>query len=494
MASSDQIPGKQPSAATSGSFGSERLGVTSTFDVADVTPASEPLPVIPYYQAASEFLGGQVEACSQSHGQLVADVRIHPLLAALHLAFATHRPICLSPDMVWLTLTQGLAYHINSNAEQLRHHFIRHKSKVNIVVRRDDFIKGFPENPWQEVFGEFSAAIHDHIGDAYDLIVADFSTTGAVERAASEIVLLDAMQAYFSYELVSVCGIPTITLEGTPADWHAIARRVGEFSHYGLDWWVAALEPLLEQFVAAASGKIDREFWDSIYKWHGSEGSGDSPFVSGWILKFFPYLSPTTKWEPDSLGGSAANYCRNPWMDRPLSFGNGPAPDRFPHLPARAPFRWNCRQMSYHMEFVGGLIGIRQDASTLCLCPEIGWVVWETGAEERKRRADSIAYETQRRAESEAAERIVSARNADAKAGFSAARSLGLQIHQLYVAASHPDRSVSSLDDGEQNRLLLELVTKSYEASMEFRRSWDAVHDQPPAACHSKWLSLWKRV
>ncbi len=494
MASSDQVPSMQPLAATEGSFGGQYRGVATTFDVADVLPASEPLRVIPYHQAASEFLGGQVEACSHYHVQLVADVRSHPLLSALYLAFATHRPICLSPDMVWLTLTQGLAYHINSDPERVRHHFVHHKSKLNISVRRDDFIKGSPDNPWQEVFGEFAAAIHDHIGDAYDLIVADFSTTGAVERAASEIVLLDAMQAYFTYELHSACGIPTITLEGTPADWHEIARRAGAFSRLGLDWWVAELEPLLQQFVAAASGKFDREFWNSIYKWHGSEGSGDSPFVSGWILKFFPYLSPTAQWEPDSPGRSAAKYCRNPWMNRPLSFGSGPAPGRFPRLPARAPFRWNYRETNYDMEFVGGLIGIRQDASTLCLRPEIGWVVWETGAEERKRRADDLAYERKRRAESEAAERIVAARNADAKAGFTAARSLGLRIHQLYLAASHSDRSVSSLGDGEQDLLLLELVTKSFEASMEFRRLWDAVHDQPPSVGHRKWLSLWKRV
>jgi hypothetical protein len=381
-----------------------------TFAVSQVTPATEPLPVIPYPQAATEFLGGQVESCSQYHGQLVAGVRFHPLIEALHRAFATHRSISLSPDVIWLTLTQGLAYHINANAEQLRHHFVRHEGKLKIVVRRDDFVKGSPENPWPEVFTEFSIAIREHIGDAHDLIVADFSTTGPVERAASEVVLLDAMQAYFTYEEATECGIPSITLEGTVADWQAIANRAKEFGRFGLGWWVDVLRPILDQFVAAANGMIDRTFWDSIYKWEGRDESGESPYVSGWVLKLFPYLSPVTDDLDDAGEGfpgetePAQSFCCNPWMTRPPSRGNGPAQDRFPQLPARAPFLWKYypHQKDYEMEFIGGLMGVRQDPQTLCLRPEIGWAVWEVGAERRKIKADAEAAAQARAAEERA--------------------------------------------------------------------------------------------
>ncbi|WP_272427393.1 DUF4419 domain-containing protein [Polyangium jinanense] len=33
----------------------------------------------------------------------------HALLGAVHLAFAQHRPLVLSPDAVWLTIAQGVA-------------------------------------------------------------------------------------------------------------------------------------------------------------------------------------------------------------------------------------------------------------------------------------------------------------------------------------------------------------------------------------------------
>ncbi len=484
--------GKQSSAMTTDSPPGEGGRNNRIFAVSNVPPATEPLPVIPYHQAVTEFLGGQIESCSQYHGQLVADVRMHPLIEALHRAFATHRPICFSPDIIWLTLTQGLAFHVNANAEQLRHHFVRHEGKLKINVRRDDFLKGSPENPWPEVFDEFSMAIRDHIGDAHRLIVANFSTTGPVERAASEVVLMDAMQAYFSYEMQTLCGIPSISLEGTPDDWQAIVHRAREFRRFGLDWWVTALEPLLEQFVTAANGKIDQPFWDSIYKWHGSDGSGQEPFVSGWVLKLFPYLNPLDQDGCSFRTVAEQSFCRNPWMTLPPSRGNGPAPDRFPHLPARAPFRWNYFETHFEMEFIGGLIGVKQDTQTLCLRPEIGWAVWEAGAEERKLKADAEAEIRKRKAVAEAAAKAAAAKNSEPKMRFNEARILGHQFHELYLATKLADPSSNNLEESEQNRFLLDLAIKTYQTNIEFQRSWDTVHGEPPAPSHTKWLSLWK--
>jgi len=345
--------------------------VSRTFSVSDVSVATEPLPELPYHEAVANFLCGPVESCSRYHGKLVANVVSHPLIAALHGAFTTHRPVTLSPDIIWLTMTQGLATHINQNSESLRRQFVSHDGKLTIKVRRDDFIKGSPENPWPEVFSAFSDQIHDYIGDSYDLIVADFSTTGALERAASEVVLLDSMQSYFEYELHTLCGIPTITLEGTVADWESIASRVEKFSEFGLEWWISSLRPILKQFVNAAAGQVDEDFWDSVYKYHGSKGSG-SPYVSGWVSRFFPYLR-------DRSGTST----RNQWIDAPPS-RSGPSREEFPNTASKAPFKWivglPLEDTTYKMEFIGGLIGVAQCPDTFTLRPEIGWAVRDTKA------------------------------------------------------------------------------------------------------------------
>ncbi len=355
--------------------------VSSTFTVADVSVATKPLPELPYHEAVANFLCGPVESCSRYHGRLVANVVSHPLIAALHGAFTAHRPIILSPDIIWLTMTQGLATHINQNAESLRRQFVSHDGKLTIEVHREDFIKGSPENPWPEVFSAFSDQIRNYIGDAYELIVADFSTTGAVERAASEVVLLDSMQSYFEYELRTLCGIPAITLEGTVADWESIASRAERFSEFGLAWWIKSLRPILKQFVDAAAGNVDRNFWDSIYKFQGSEGSG-SPYVSGWVNAFFPYLRDWTR-----------TLQRNEWIDAPLS-RNGPSREAFPNTASKAPFKWIIglppNTTTYEMEFIGGLIGVAQCSDTFTLRPEIGWAARETGTTKASDRDDPL--------------------------------------------------------------------------------------------------------
>jgi Domain of unknown function (DUF4419) len=153
------------------------------------------------------------------------------------------------------------------------------------VVRRDDFVKGSPENPWNEVIDEFSRQIGGRIGPKHGLIVSDFSTTGKLERVASEIVLMEAMRSYFEYEVHTLCGIPTVTLEGTEADWMKIRSRLDDLGDLDLEWWFVALRPVLDQFLAAVRGNPDRAFWGSIFKEKHESGG---PYLTGWLLRLFP--------------------------------------------------------------------------------------------------------------------------------------------------------------------------------------------------------------
>src|SRR5262249_6416622 len=199
----------------------------STFEVSDVERATRPLPEVPYKQAVEALLttglaeherrmiermrgrftialpepppSRPIEACARYHGRLLADVPFHPVVAAAHRSFMDHRPLRLSPDAIWLMICQAVANHVHAPAEELRARLVRHEGRARIDVRRDDFVKGSPENPWPEVFAEFSAGVRDHVGPAIDLFLPAFSTTGPAERAAAEVVLLDAVRSYFQY-------------------------------------------------------------------------------------------------------------------------------------------------------------------------------------------------------------------------------------------------------------------------------------------------------
>jgi Domain of unknown function (DUF4419) len=366
--------GRRISSPNDGSDSPSPASPGTVFSVDEVPVASRALPEIDPRSAIEGLAGGPVESCSDYRGTLVA-CRFHPLVGATWTAFNDHRPLVLSPDVIWLTIAQGLAIHINQQSERLRPLFVTHSGKRTLRVRRDDFVKGSPENPWGEVIEDFSRQIGEHTGPKHELIVADFSTTGAVERVASEVVLMDAMQNYFEFKLRSRCGIPTITLEGTVGDWEAIRSRLDGFRDFDLSWWTDLLRPILDHFVSAASGTPDRAFWRSILKVNGGSGG---PYLTGWLLRLFPYLqSMEYETEPSfRLTGRWINH-RNTFLaegrdDEPFA---GVTTERLPGSLSRAPFLWEYLDRRFNYEFIAGMIGIEQDRQTMGLRPKIGWAV-----------------------------------------------------------------------------------------------------------------------
>lgn len=379
--------------------------ICQVFNVSDVTIANTPLPEIAYKSAIEALLAPppvpkqlrhcveptshrparptrQVEACTRYHGSLVDNVNFHPFVAAVDLAFRGHRPIVLSPDMLWLLLAQGVANHINAHAEELRHQFVAHTGKATLIVRREDFLKGSPENPWSEVIYAFREQLREHIGPTtHDMFQPRFSTTTQLEQTAAVVVLMDAMQSYFSYEFHTKCGIPQVVLEGTLADWEQLAERAESMGRFGPAGWSATLSPILHQFVAAARGDIHTDFWNSFYK--SSDASG-GPYITGWITAFFPYLKSNSTGLATTLnpwleaGGERLEKLLDPHSrgDR-LAFPDGPTTEAFPSGLARAPFVWKYYDEMFNMEFLAGFVGVAQDTDTLRLRPEIGWAIVE---------------------------------------------------------------------------------------------------------------------
>lgn len=335
--------------------------MASTFEVSDVDAGRKQIETTGAKKAFAKRTGAGTEASSANQARLAGGV-IHPFVEAAHVAFDEHLPLVLSPDDVWLCIAQAFAHHVDQNAEALRGRFVRHEGKADIIVIRDEFRKGAPDNDWPGVFGEFSDAIAKHVGKQRDLVVADFSTTGPVERAASEVVLMAAMKNYFKYTVLTRCGIPRVTLLGTPADWTSIKQRATHLAEYGLETWIAALTPILDELCAASAGKPDRELWRSFYKFESGSG-GDR--VTGWINTLFPSVR---KHGADHL---EANPSATDWRG-----GHAPAPTQFPSGLAIAPFIWNYLGTLIPMEFVAGFAGISQ-GEDLAVRPAIGWAVRE---------------------------------------------------------------------------------------------------------------------
>jgi hypothetical protein len=204
---------------------------------------------------------------------------------AVRTAFSYEMPLALSPDHVWMAILQVFSEYVNTHAEELRSKFVNFDGKKVIEIRRDGFVRGNPEQDWSGVFEEFIQKIKEHTGSIYEVISANFSTTGPVERAAVGITFMDSMQKYFDYVIRTCCGIPRVTLLGDPLDWLILRKKAEELGKYGLDWWMKDLLPVLDEFYFSSQGQPNLEWWKSFYHYRGGSGVSE---VSGHIRVFFP--------------------------------------------------------------------------------------------------------------------------------------------------------------------------------------------------------------
>jgi hypothetical protein len=328
-----------------------------TFAVDDVAPAQTRLKEESLYDSLERRSGRAFVSLPERERRVVANAHFHPLIEAIHRAFADHRPLVLSPDDIWLTIQQGFAHHVNENAESLRDKFVSHKGKRELVVQ----VESFPtDETWPDAIALWSASVREYIDpQLHAALVCNFSTTTPPIRTASEVALLDAFQRYFDYVMMGVCGIPEITLRGTADDWRKIRQRIDLLEPYDLEWWVPRLRPILDEFVKTTEGNPDRAFWQAIYKPAHAYG-GD--VATGWITDLFPYFGDNRNWTLEKP--------RNQWaIERGISV------DTFPAGLSCAPI--TIHPGDIHLNLVAGFLGVTQNTETEALAPLIGWSVCE---------------------------------------------------------------------------------------------------------------------
>lgn len=241
---------------------------------------------------------GKIEAISDTKQIIVSSEC--GFVHAVYLAFNHHIPLCFGPDDLWNLIIQGVSKHIELNAEKLRHKFVDFDGKKTLMIQRDNFVKGSPKNNWAGCFEEWSAQITKNIGqENTNNLIPNFSTTGLLEKAVHELSLMDCMKSYFEYGMRTCCGISKVKLLGSLEDWKELRKMLTNLRQYDLDWWMDAIEPVVDMIIKTYNGELKKEeskrFWYSIYKKYSTHGSGASTYVTGWITNFFPYTSNDSK-------------------------------------------------------------------------------------------------------------------------------------------------------------------------------------------------------
>ena len=320
---------------------------------------------------STEKVDHVIEAVSDTKSDFY-NYNTHGFFKAVHDAYDNHIGLEIHPDHIKLMILQGFAMHVNENAEKFRSLFVSHEGKKKIVVRRDDFVKG-GQNPWPELFGEFADKIRSDVKDPQlvNLVQSSFQTTTPTTMAAFNISLMEIVQKYYSYGMMTMCGIPFITLKGSVDDWTSLNDLVNYIEQFELSWWTDKLKPILAEFVKTASGyepNIDIEFWGNILKINGGSGG---PFYDGWLINFFPYL----------VQGSG--MVKNKFKKTTFCFPSGLS---------SVPVEWNYFGQIFNMHFTSGFFGYTVTDDSIC--PEISWAVHEHGQVTEKDLIDPMIKNT----------------------------------------------------------------------------------------------------
>ena len=318
-----------------------------------------------------------------SHSQLpdsLVYLEYNSFFRGMHFAYADHRPFVLSPDMIWLLISQGFAQHVKNNAEALRSHFVDFSEKKILLVKAENDLLNGSRNSWEEIFPQFTKQIGENVGnELIDVLTCNFSSSTATAKVASEITVMEAMKPYFEFMVIRiVCGIPQITLEGTPDDWRKVLDKAKYLRKYDLAWWIDELIPYLEEFVKASEGKVNRKFWRNMFKYHTSKKYG-VPDIDGWIVKFFPYDKHGNKNDLKII--EKVDNLPPEIVKVDLQYVEASATGEVSD--------------SVSLELWAGFFGLEQNEKTFELKPQIGWVV-------RKKDVEGLALQAKLNMDNEA--------------------------------------------------------------------------------------------
>ena len=195
-------------------------------------------------------------------------------------AYNQHHHLIIRPDDVWCAILSQLGLYVNGNAEELRSVFVSHKGQEALVV----------ESTWERFPEDIMRAMEKHMNepDLPEWIKPDFSTTTPEDVTVACILMMGAMQQFFTYCMIG-CGLPSVTLLGERNDWQRMFEKIDRL--VGMSEQAATfhslLKPVLGYFVRSFDEPEAPEimsFWNRIVHYQ-SQGSGPT-YVSGWLTAF----------------------------------------------------------------------------------------------------------------------------------------------------------------------------------------------------------------
>ncbi|KAF9957867.1 hypothetical protein BGZ70_009373 [Mortierella alpina] len=298
-------------------------------------------------------------------------------------AYNRHHHLKLRPDDIWITILSQFNLCVNGNADVMRHHFVAHSGKKELVIKTggDRFTVDFGELAQQ-----MTGLIQENVVDPalQKWIIPDFTTTIADDIVVSSILMMATLKQYFDYKFHMMCGLPAVTLLGERSDWEKLLLRAEKLSEYGeaTTKWRDLLRPVLAGFVQTFSdpkAQETKDFWQRIAHYSGG-GSGPT-YLSGWITAFLFF---------DRDGKSLHEVVHHDvWTGQPVqglvldnaTFHVVDTSD-IPPAYAEVPVLLNDNGVEIKTTMVAGLMGTRVSELNKVVQPQAAWWIAEEVAQE----------------------------------------------------------------------------------------------------------------
>jgi hypothetical protein len=319
------------------------------------------------------------------------------LVYAAYHAYSTHHNLTLRPEDIWLAILCQTGYFINAHAEDLRHLFVSHEGSKELTVVSTG---NLGDVDFGRMARRMTSEIQENVVDPElrAWITPRFSTTTEDDRVVSAVLMMGAMQKYFSYALALICGIPAVTLLGEREDWVEIQARLAKLKDFGPEpeAFGELLKPILRYFIETfdhPESPSVKDFWSKIAHETGDSGPCH---LSGWITAFCFW---------DEEGKSLYEGCAQPPVSLESFEGRAAGceldgvfyhrvdTEDIPSGTASVPVKVDDNGRIYHTMMVAGSAGIlatssvadsgeRESAPLDCLQPAVGWWMIEVDSGE----------------------------------------------------------------------------------------------------------------
>ncbi|KAJ9076972.1 hypothetical protein DSO57_1021159 [Entomophthora muscae] len=267
---------------------------------------------------------------------------------AILLAHEQHHGLTLSPDQILIALAQALSIHAMQGEHMNRLWLFPVTPDGGRIFATQDLAIYSPIHDWTAVvcdFGDITAIkIRPEISN---LLSLGFTTSTRASKTAASLSVI-GVHHFLPHHVDAPGGaVPEIELMGTLNDWQQLRARVEAIlSRFeDITFWKDPLLAVLDQFVAAASGRASIPHWKQMVK---IQGVNQGSLISGWMNVFFPYLQTTLGFQKNPH----INWTHNTTL-------KGMATNEIPCGFTKVHYPWFSEVGELPMEFVVGFLGVQ---------------------------------------------------------------------------------------------------------------------------------------